>query len=48
MTVATVVAVFFMVLFGLLARREHRLKTTKRHSSPRGDSPSRISGTSQS
>jgi hypothetical protein len=31
--IATVVGVFFLVVFSLLARREHRSKTTKRHAS---------------
>src|SRR5262245_40811414 len=32
-TIATVVGVFFLTVFSLLARREHRLRTTKRHAS---------------
>jgi hypothetical protein len=31
--IATAVAVFFLLVFSLLARREHRLKSTKRHAS---------------
>lgn len=33
-SLATVVGVSFLVLFSLLARREHRLRTTKRHAGP--------------
>jgi hypothetical protein len=33
LAVATVIGVFFLVLFSILARREHRLKTIKRHTS---------------
>lgn len=40
---ATVVGVIFLVLFTLLARREHRLKTTRRHVSPQVDGPPRLS-----
>jgi hypothetical protein len=32
-SLATVVGVSFLVLFSLLARREHRLRTTKRRAS---------------
>jgi hypothetical protein len=34
LAVAGVVGIFFLVIFSLLARREHRLKTTRRHGPP--------------
>jgi hypothetical protein len=36
---ASAVGVSFLVLFSLLARREHRLKTTRRHVGPQADGP---------
>ena len=43
LAVASVVGVFFLVLFSLLARREHRWKTTTRHAQPKREGPFHIS-----